>query len=394
MAPRRALSYCLAALAFILPLSIAGTNAALAALSLAWLWLFAVDRRSALSSLTETARSPVFLALGAYAVWFLIASLAGLDPAASLRLWPKDVHKVWAFLAIGAALAAADAVSVRGPFAFGFGLHAAIGVLQTSREWINGVEHPRAHGFLHPVSYSEVLGLGLIGAAAYLARPGATPRRRAAAVLIAIVAVALVASQTRAVLVALAAAYAAACVLESRLRRHALAAILILGAVVAIWEVMPTGGRNIRGLFSHGVATGPQRERLILWDVALKAARDRPFTGVGPGRYRDIFTKYHPNTLTSEPSWGNAHNVYLHQLAERGVPGLLILLAALAALMHGAWRADRERRDAWSLCAATATVAFLVMNVTEVAWQTEQVATLYFFLWMLGAGPRPAREIL
>lgn len=394
MTPRRALSLCLAALAFTLPLTIAGTNAALAALSLAILWFIVQDRRTALSALSATSRSPVFLALVAYAAWSLIASLAGLSPAESLRLWPKDLHKLWAFLIIGSALVAADVVAIKGPFALGFGLHAAVGVFQTAREWLGGAPHPRAHGFLHAVSYSEVLGLGMIGAAAYLARPGTTPRRRAAVILIAFLALALVASQTRAVLIALVAAYAAACILEVRLRRHALAAILILGGVVAIWEVMPTGGRNIRGLFSQGVATGPQRERLILWKVALSVARDRPITGVGPGQYRKIFTTYHPNTITSETSWGNAHNVYLHHLAERGAPGLLILLTALTALLFGAWRAELDRRDARSLCAATATVAFLVMNLTEVAWQTEQVATLFLFLWLLGAGPRPAREIL
>lgn len=394
MTPRRALSYCLAALAFALPLSIAGANAALAALSFACIWLFAKDRRAALSSLSATARSPVFLALAACAAWSLIASLAGLDPAASLRLWPKDLHKLWVFLVIGTALIAADEIPIEGPLAIGLGFHAAVGVFQTSREWIGGAEHPRAHGFLHPVSYSEILGLGLIGAAAYLARAGTTPRRRAAAALIAILAVALVASQTRAVLAALAAAYAAACFLEARWRRHALAAILILGGVAAIWEVMPTGGRNLRGLFSHGVATGPQRSRLILWDVALRVARDRPLTGVGPGRYRNSFPTYHPETLDSEQSWGNAHNIYLHQLAERGVPGLLLLLTVLTALLLGAWRADRERRDVRSLWAATATAAFLIMNLTEVAWQTEQVATFFLFAWLLGSGPRPAREIL
>lgn len=397
MTPRRALSYCLSALAFALPLSIAATNATLAALTLAWIWFLASDRRAALASLSETARSPVFLALSAYAAWSLIASLVGLDPVASLRLWPKDLHKLWVFLAIGASLLAADSVPVAGPLAASFGLQATIGIFQAIRAWIGGAEQIRAHGFLHPVSYAEVLGLGLIGAAAYLARPGTTPRRRAASVLIvliALLAVALVASQTRAVLVALAAAYAAACMLETRWRRHALAAILILGAVAAIWEVMPTGGRNFRNLFSHSGASSSQRSRLILWDVAMSAARERPLTGVGPGRYRDAFAKYHPEPLDGETTWGNAHNLYLHQLAERGVPGLILLLSTLAAFLLGAWRAEGARRDAWALGAATATAAFLVMNLTEVAWQTEQVATLFLFLWLLGAGPRPAREIL
>lgn len=398
MTPRRALSYCLAALAFCLPLSIAGANASLAGVTLALIWLFATDRRAALSALGEAARSPVFLALAAYAGWALISSLAGLDPAASLRLWPKDLHKLLAFLAIGAALAAADGVPVMAPFALGLGVHALVGIGQAAGSWIGGAEQVRAHGFLHPVSYAEVLGLGLIAAAAYLARSAAPAgRRRAAVLLLALAAAALVVSQTRGALLAMGAAYAATCLLEVRWRRYALAAGLVLCGVIAFWEIMPTGGehgRSLRNLISTDSKKSQHRSRLALWDVALRVARDHPITGVGPGRYRQVFVVYHPDTLAGEAAWGNAHNIYLHQLAERGVPGLIVLLAVFYAFLLGAWREERARHDAWTLCAAAATAAFLAMNLTETAWQTEQVATLFLFLWLLGAGPRPSREIL
>jgi len=394
MTPRRALSFGLAALAFALPLSIAGANAALAALSLAWLWLLAKDRGAAASSLGSAARSPVFLALGAYAAWSLIASLAGLDPEAALRLWPKDLHKLWAFLAIGAALVAAERVSLTAPFAAGLALHAFVGVSQASADWLEGAARVRARGFLHPVSYAEVMGIGLLGVAAYLARREGSPRRRkAAAALVVLVAAAVIASQTRAVLIALAAAFAAACVLEARWRRRIPAAVLVLAGVFGFWEIMPTEGRGLRNLIYSG-SSSPHHSRFALWGAAMQIAGDRPLTGVGPGGYRAAFERYHPERLDGEGAWGNAHNVYLHQLAERGVPGLLLLLGALSALALGAWRAERARRDAWSLWAACATAALIVMNLTEVAWQTEQVATLFLFAWLVGAGPRPAREIL
>jgi len=128
--------------------------------------------------------------------------------------------------------------------------------------------------------------------------------------------------------------------------------------------------------------------------VAWHIAQDHPATGVGLGRYRETFERYHPERLDGEGTWGNAHNVYLHQLAERGLPGLLTLLVVLGTLLAGAWRAERARSDAWSLWAATTTAAFLVMNFTEVAWQTEQVATFLLFVWLLGTSVRPTREIL
>lgn len=395
MTPRRALSYCLAALACALPLSIAGANAALGAITLSLIWLLASDHRAAMSALKATARSPVFIALSAYAAWSLLASLAGHDPRESFRLWPKDLHKLWTFLAIGAALAAAERAPVGMPLAAGLGLHALVGIGQAASEWLAGATRVRAHGFLHPVSYAEMIGLGLLGAAAYVARSDAPRRRRqGAGLLLALLAAALVGSQTRAVLIAVAAAYVAACALDARWRRHVLAAVVIVTGVFAFWEIMPTGGRGLRNLVASDAASSPHRARIQLWDAALRIARDRPATGVGPGGYREAFQRYHPATLDGEGTWGNAHNVYLHQLAERGVPGLLILLLALGALGAGAFRAERARRDAWSLWAATSTAAFVIMNLTEVAWQTEQVVTFFFFVWLLGAGPRPAREIL
>lgn len=396
MNPRRALSYCLAALAFAVPFTIAGSNIALAAITVTWLWLLAKDRRTALTALKATALSPVFYALVVYALWAIVASLAGSDPVASLKIWPKDLHKLWAFLAIGTALAAVEEAPVLAPLTAGLGLHAIVGIGQAATEWIDGAERVRAHGFMHPVSYAELIGLGLIGAAVWLARPpkeAPASRRPAAAILLALLFAAVVASQTRAVLISLAAAYAAACVLETRWLRHSLAALLIGVGVVAFWEVMPTSGRGLRNLIASSDSS-PHRSRFALWDTAVRIARDRPLTGVGPGGYRLAFERYHPSRLDGEGTWGNAHNVYLHQLAERGVPGLLILTFTLMAFLLFARRAYLDRRDARSLWAVTATAAFLVMNFTEVAWQTEQVVTFFFFLWHLGAGPRPAREIL
>lgn len=399
MTPRRATSFCLAALAFALPLSIAGTNVALAATSACLLWGLASSSARAVTAaaLAREARGPVFLALAAYAAWSLLSSSFGYDPAAGYRLFPKDAHKLWALITIAVALATCERVFVAAPFAAGLAAHASFGIVQASQQWIGGAYRVRAQGFLHPVSYGEVLGLGLIGAAAWFARPreGAPSRERSAAAALAVLAAAaLVLSQTRAVLLSLGAAFATACLVEARWRRHVWAVLLFVAVVVAFWEVMPTGGRNLRNLLSQSAGTSAHRTRLVLWDVALRAFAERPLAGVGPGQYRQAFERHHPQRLDGVRSWGDAHSAYFHQLAERGAAGLLFLVAAFAALAHGAWRAEAARRDAWSVSAVGATAAFLVMNLTENAWQTEQVATLFLFIWLLGTGPRPAREIL
>ena len=79
--------------------------------------------------------------------------------------------------------------------------------------------------------------------------------------------------------------------------------------------------------------------------------------------------------------WGSAHNLYLHQLAERGVPGLAALAWVLGALTLRAWRRVQENPNAWNLWAWTALIAFLTLNFTEISFQNEQTATLILFIW-------------
>lgn len=88
--------------------------------------------------------------------------------------------------------------------------------------------------------------------------------------------------------------------------------------------------------------------RLDIWKVALAMIGDRPFQGTGFACFRDAFYRYMA-TAGVDPhwalqnSWGMrvAHNVYLSTLAELGVFGLALLLAAFAAHGWGAWRVWR-----------------------------------------------------
>ncbi|MDE2142714.1 MAG: O-antigen ligase family protein [Elusimicrobia bacterium] len=398
MTPRRALAVSLAALAFALPLSIAGTNIALGILTLALLWSLSADDGGSCAALRAALRSPVFAALAAYAAWEAISALGGVDPAASLGLWPKDLHKIWVFLAVWAALAEAGDGLVAPAMGAGLGLHALVGLVQGLTALFDRTGAVRAHGFVHPVTYGEILGLGLIAAASFLARPGralGTPvQRRSAFAFIALMSVALILNETRAVALALAAAFAAVCLIEARWRRRALAAALVVVGVFVLWEVMPTGGRNLRTLFADTPQTESHRSRLILWDIAWNAGLEHPVFGLGSGQYKTAFIAAHTEPLDGQTVWSNAHNLYLHQLAERGFPGLIAILAVLGAMAAGAWRAAKDRADAWALAAWAASAAFFLMNMTETAWQTEQVGTLFLFLWLLGAGPRRSREIL
>lgn len=381
-----------------LPLSIAASNAALGLTTLGLLLALAepASRAAAAARLRGAALSPLAAAAAVYAGASLVSGLCGLAPAKSLAIWPKDLHKIWVVLLLGAVASARRRDRFARGLAAGACAAAVAGVAQTlaavaallraqtgfdkdiARSFL------RAHGFIHPVSYGEALGLAFLGL--LIAGERFLPRRERW-IAVAVTGIALLCNQTRTVLVALIAGLALAAVVEDRWRRPFLASLVAGAAALGGWEFMQKG-RSIADLVSRGLES-QQAARLTLWRVGLQIFRDHPWTGVGPGQYRTAFSSYFAGSLDSEKNWGNAHNLVIHQAAERGLLGLAALGVVAAAIGSTAWRAFRSRRDAWTLWALTSALAFAVMNLTETAFQTEQIATLFLAIVVLAA-PDPA----
>jgi hypothetical protein len=433
-------------LGFTMPLSIAASNLALAGLTAGLFWAGWQRRLSWRSDW-----NPPLLALLAYAAVGFLTSLTGIQPARSLHEAAKDLHKIWtlavlllAFSAapktkvsarLAAGLLSANFVAIslwaltRGwlfwqngwgtgllellalmacaaavcmwvarqdtpnllapaPLAAGFAIAASVGVWQTATQHFGAV-WMRAHSFMHPVSFGEMLAGFFLGALCFWGRietaMASTTAKRWVAALLALTGTALVLNQTRAALLGLVVGFAAACRFDRQFRRWALPAAGLTLATLIAWELMPTGGRSFHLLLhaarGPGGSLDPSLARVELWIVALRIFKDHPFFGVGPGNYNTAFPLYFQGSLDSQSSWGSSHNLYLQQLAERGLVGLTALVAALAALTGRAYTRARRNPSAWNLWAWGAWAAFLVMNLTEVAFQNELVTTFFLFIW-------------
>ena len=92
--------------------------------------------------------------------------------------------------------------------------------------------------------------------------------------------------------------------------------------------------------------------RLGPWAAALEMARERPFTGFGPGSFP---AEYVPHRLRAEiryrmrfvipkitSSYSEAHNEYLQSLAECGLPATLAMAGAMGTLLVGLARHARR----------------------------------------------------
>jgi O-antigen ligase len=375
------------AAALALPLSIAAANAALALLTLAVLLRLRGAGRA--RALRAWRAEPALVALAAYIAVGLLSGALGDGFAKSARDSLKDLHRLWSLGLLVAAFALEPETQPWAALAAGFSLIGAIGVGQSLWAWRSAGTLERAHAFVHPVTFGELTALGTLGGLCWLSRPERGRRARGAALAAtSLCAAAATLSETRAALLALAVGAVVVACLEPRARRWAAAALGLgaLGAAAGEWL------RYGRVGFGAELAAAPsasgQQTRYVLWDVAWRMFRDHPWIGVGPGHYLTEFPRYFSGTLEGQASWGSAHDLYLHQLAERGLAGEAVLLALLGVLLVRAFRAERARRDAASLWAAAAVPAFLVMNLTEVAWQTEQFATLFLLVWAFGTARR------
>jgi len=103
-------------------------------------------------------------------------------------------------------------------------------------------------------------------------------------------------------------------------------AVLLLGSFMVISQVT-LAQKRIEDL--QTVVAG-QDARALLWQSAEEMWRDHLWLGVGPGHYDAVFPQYRPDILQQRKPYF-AHNEYLNTLADYGLAGALLVLAAVGA---------------------------------------------------------------
>ena len=129
-------------------------------------------------------------------------------------------------------------------------------------------------------------------------------------------------------------------------------------------------------------------DRHIVYEATMDAIMTAPWTGTGYGTFRDVFAAYRPETLSSRFYWDKAHNDYLENALELGIPAALLLnlsivLLALEAL-KGLWRRRRDRGI--PAIAVAATILVGCHSLLDFSLQIPAVSILYAFLLGLGVG--------
>ena len=85
--------------------------------------------------------------------------------------------------------------------------------------------------------------------------------------------------------------------------------------------------------------------RFTLWEMAGKAALERPITGWGQEGFNYVFNKYYEPTLyTQEPWFDRAHNMFIDWLVAGGVPAFLLFIALLGSGMYALYRVEDKNK--------------------------------------------------
>ncbi len=139
------------------------------------------------------------------------------------------------------------------------------------------------------------------------------------------------------------------------------------------------------GLAARLMASGAESPRFAIYPRIVEAIRERPLLGHGLGAFRDVFRAHVPPEA-AQADWELAHNSYLENALELGLPaaGLfyLALLILTGVILRGALVRRRNRSFARVALACLAAAGFHALF--DFSLQMPAVAALFAAILGLG----------
>jgi O-antigen ligase len=157
---------------------------------------------------------------------------------------------------------------------------------------------------------------------------------------------------------------------ERRLgRRFSTIAFILLAAVYF------AGGRVVDERLAAAAAT--QDDRPKVYALTAKSIGDQPWLGTGLGTFEEAFRFYRTPDVTV--TYAQAHNTYLENALEMGVPGCGLLSGGILCMsLSSLWGVRRRRRDGvYSCLGLGVTVLVGAHSLVDFSMQIPAVAITY-----------------
>ncbi|HBA61014.1 MAG TPA: hypothetical protein DCZ92_09385 [Elusimicrobia bacterium] len=264
-----------------------------------------------------------------------------------------------------------------------------------------GLTMQRTNAFMNAIRYSEVMTIAFMFILSRLIIPGKMVFKGEhlfygiAAVPVFI---SLIMSQARGSYLGLMVGIAAMLYFctPSRKKMAAYAAIMITVASLMIGtnpemrDRLTAVANAKQGDFSPNTPQAGINIRKALWKIGFTMIKAHPVLGVGPDNIKPVFKKFYEGIIGEQKAWGSLHNLYIHQAAERGLPGLAALLFLFWAMFDFARRRFREVRSAYTLWAVCVLPAFYAVNLTEISFQHVHTSFAVFLALAFSAASEKA----
>lgn len=313
---------------------------------------------------------PLFKPWLAYLGICLLTSLTAYYPFKGLGQLNSDFLKFVCLFTLFRAVRRENLPALSLFYAAGAVISALIGVGQVAHIFPSNFDPSsvRANALMNAVRYSEVMTIAFMLLLARLVVQAKETIKHEGLFLklaAALVFVSVLLSQTRGAYLGLIAGVTTMLYFSGPYRKKMAACAGIMLVLAALVMTGNTGMRS-RVLVLSGQKTAETSGnspsvainiRMALWKLGLKMFREHPVVGIGPDNVKRVFTRFQPEQIGYEKTWGSLHSLYIHQAAERGLLGLGALLFLFAAMFNFArkrYRAVNSPYALWALCALPA----------------------------------------
>jgi putative inorganic carbon (HCO3(-)) transporter len=173
---------------------------------------------------------------------------------------------------------------------------------------------------------------------------------------------------------------------------------LILISLMAVISIGPERLGNIWDEPAQETAIGnlgTVNFRVEVWQWALVAVQDFPFTGTGLGTFRQVVHRLYPIDVSPSYDIAHAHNIFVQVGLDTGLPGLIAYLSILIIAFTGGWRSAEQSSDLRPLAIGllASLVALHVYGLTDaMALGSKPGLIFWIMIGLLAATERLSRQ--
>ena len=169
------------------------------------------------------------------------------------------------------------------------------------------------------------------------------------------------------------------------------AGVIVLAAPPEVWTRLSNLTRASDTEQLGAVDTeGSAKQRFEIWKVAVEIIADHPVSGVGIGGYPGVHREYalSGQFLPTARGARDTHSIYLNLLAETGLPGFVIFMGMLLAVLlqtRSAAKALTKTDPAASRQLTTLAIGLIAYLQAGLFGTTHRVAFLYLYLGIVAS---------